>query len=194
MLKQIVRNASREPLAAVAILLTIILAVLQSDWLEERLEAEVAITAHYDEAADGRCSLLAFSIDNHTDRAAIDVKISIIADSFVNLGQAQLSYFSRADALIGTNEPMPITYREDLGVNYAFASRVLRIAVLRPGDYVDFFRTVSVTTEIAQFRRNQASDNDRSRFTPRIGNASHAAGRIEITNRGACFREFEQRD
>ena len=189
-MSRLLAHIRREPLAAIAVVLTVLLAILQSDWLNEMLRSKVSIVAYYEEEDDGRCSLSALSIDNHTDQAANDIRINIVPDSLVNLGEADVSFESRATGMIAPGQNMPIAYRADLGVGFLFEDTVLKIPVLMPGEYTDLFRLYSASNEVKTIRRNRAAENDRERFTPRIGNAAYADGRISIKNIGSCYASF----
>jgi hypothetical protein len=190
MLRNILSNTKKEPLAAIAIILTIILSVLQSEWLNAWLSPSVEIEAYYSTQTDGRCSLVAFSIDNKTNNIASDIRVNIVTDWIARSGKEPLALYDRNTGLIGAEASTPIGFREVLDVKYSTEGDTLEVPVLLPGEYLDLFLGRMIDPAFAEARQ-QLSESDRYKFTPRIGTASYASGRLSIRNHGDCVHEFE---
>ena len=137
MLKRILDNILKEPLAGIAIVVTITLAIFQSEWLHKLLESEVELNAYYRTLTDGRCSLIAFSIDNKTSGVVSDLRVFVVEDWMTKSGQDDLILFDRETGLIGAGEQTPIPYRDVLDVKYYAEGHTLHIPTLFPGEYLD---------------------------------------------------------
>ncbi len=182
-------HSKREPLAAVAIVLTVFLAIAQSEWFGNLFRPSVEVAAHYQKSDDGRCSLTALSVDNRTSGAASDIRVSIITDWIVRSGREDLVLFDRETGLIAADEKSPIKFREVQDVKYAVEGDTIVIPTLLPGEYVDLFLGRTVDTSAAELR-NKLSSDDRYIFTPRVGIATSAGGRLKVIDHGECIREL----
>lgn len=189
-LRKLLSAFAKEPIASAAIILTAILAIVQSDWLADWIRPKPLLTAYYYKAADGRCSLGAFSIDNPTDTLASNIRITIIPDSLVITGRAKLTYESRATGLIAPGESTPMPFRDDLDLAFTANERHVDVPILRPNEYIDFFRGTTSTRALDEIRRKRVAAGDPSAFTPRLHGATHDGGRIPVTSKGACIESF----
>src|SRR3546814_6737876 len=97
-------HLKREPLAGMAILLTATLSILQSDWFGRLFESSVELDAYYSIVPDGRCSLVALSVENKTRKAVSDIRVSIVADWLTKSGREELLLFDRHSGMIGPGE------------------------------------------------------------------------------------------
>lgn len=180
------RNIKNEPLAAIALLVTILLSVVQSDWFENLISPKVEIDAYYVLSRDGRCSLLALSVNNVTDSQATDIRINILTDYLVRNGKESIEIGSRSEMLIGAGEVMPLAFREELNIEHETSDHLIAIPSLLPGEYVDLFLARAVKSEF-DVARNKLVEEDRYKNTPRIGTAAYKDGSIKINQHGGCL-------
>ena len=84
MWKSIFKHICREPIALLAIIITIIITTLQSEFFNNIISPKVEVKTVYADNPDGRCSLIAFSIDNNTKKRSDDIRITLVTDPLVN--------------------------------------------------------------------------------------------------------------
>ena len=188
--KRLRAKTRQEPLAVLALIITVTLATLNSNWFWAMFAGKVAIIAHYDEGLDGRCSLVAFALDNTSEETVEGIRIRILNDWLQASGKADDQTGTRATELIPPGMVTPLAYRDDLRIPFRLVDGLILIDDLGQGEYADFFVHVDAEMSVIALRKKQSAEENRHRFTPRLFAASHSKGAIPVTALGNCLADF----
>ena len=187
----LIRKIRDEPLAAIAIILTIILAVLQSDWFAKLLSKNVKIIAFHKLMDNGRCPLVALSIDNPSDKTHTDISLFVIEDWITKRGDEELIFYNRDQALIGPGELTPVAFREATDVNFIAQGSTIQVPKMLAGEYLDLFVARTIKSEMNNARDKLGAETQ-TKFKPYIDHATSQDGVITVEYSGPCRPEFDK--
>lgn len=188
MMRRIWTKAREEPLAVVGLMLTALLAILGSEWFKEAVSGKVAVRSVHQLVEDGRCSVVAFTIQNDSNKLARSIVIRLTGDWRELRGDSSFDVLSRTGALIARGSLTPLPQRIDMQVPFRFdeKSRTVTISSLAPREYMDFFVARYASTEIADQRKEEIRTDKFYFKTPRIISAFHDDGGIRLTEDIQC--------
>lgn len=180
-------KALQEPLAVLVLITTVTLATLNSGWFWELFAGKIKVEAHYEAVFDGRCSLTAFSFDNHSNTVVEGIRIRVLNDWLQSVGDAKDQIGTRTSELIIPEIGTPLAYRDDLQIPFRLKAGVIEIDAVAPGEYIDFFVLFDTGKTVVALRKVQSRNDKRHRFTPRLFSASYAGGKIAVNSIGDCL-------
>jgi hypothetical protein len=187
-IKKFFSQANKEPIALVAVALTIIGFIYERDFFQRLLRVEPTITAYHLQVENGRCPMVAFDVENAGTEVAEGIRISILKDWITARGDEELHIFSFEDALIGRNEPFIMERRSRLDVVTELNDNSFVIPELLPGEYVQRILMTGLTPEMSDARAALANDPIH-RTRPKIGQASYKGGILNVNRIGDCLNE-----
>ena len=187
-LRQFQDRAYKEPIALVAVILAGISLFIDREWFHSLLRTHPTVAAYHVLQSNGTCPMVGFEVVNNGGKPAHNIRISILEDWITARGDEELLVMGPEDALIGPNEPTAMERRDPLDVPTLFQGNVLIIPVLHPGEHVQRWLNIAVSSHTTTARSMLANDPDH-RTRPRIGQASYTNGVLSVARNGDCLDE-----
>ena len=184
------RTIVREPLGAIALVVSTILVIIQSQYIYDKFRSRLTVSLYSGKISDSvKCSLSQLEIVNNTDNIIRDVRLIIARDWLAKRDNLQdFAFHYRGDAMLEKGKNKFID-RENIYVAYRPEGNVLIIQKLNPGEWLDLVVTYKPNTEAEKIRTG-FSENSSDYFTPRIANVSSEDGKaLVLHHRDSCLIE-----
>lgn len=177
----------KEPIAWCTLLVTVLLAILSSNWFWGLFTGEVVATIYTAKTPNGRCEDVELIIENESDLPAYNIRAPVRVDNFALKDAYTPIYLSLHDLGIAPGESTYGPRMPDFKVPYAFDSKnlVLRIPKLNPGEnlHVKYAEEV-LDSELFQKRNDLIHDRYEPVMNkPEFGPITHDNGRIKVARR-----------
>jgi len=184
-----IKKAFEEPIGLMALFVSVMVPIFQSDWFSSLLEGNIHVIAYYYEQESGQCSLAALKIDNKSNLTYGDIAFYIVEDWITKNGHESINFGRRIEMMITENMSTPIPFREDLSVEYISSQGTIRVPKLSPGQYLDLFFARGMSSDM-NTARNKLGEDPRYWNTPRIEYAASDRGRLRIQSEGDCLSKM----
>lgn len=182
-----------EPIGVCALILTLCLAALQSEFINDKFRNRLVVEAHSSDGFHTKCRIYQLKIDNNTEKILRNIQIDIVRDYLVNRGDLQdLSFSERSNAMLSTMQYM-FPDRPSLEVPFVFKNNALVIPELHPGKWLDIVADYSHQDIKIEEIRSKFGLSDGDYFTPRIASVSSSDGTAIVDHHDDSCLEGEYR-
>lgn len=182
MLRNLVQQTKKEPLALLGLFVALAFGLLNNDWFWKLFEGQLEVTIAIAKDALGRCVDKEIVIENATDRTVTNVRAVVATDYLTRRGDVTLEYARLSELMVAPAERTMLPRRAEMPVSYKFDPNTLLLSIprLAPAEriHLSFGESgPSLEQQREAIKKGEAGFMD----VPAFYAVSHDGGRAKVT-------------